>query len=318
MITTTIALSVMTLAGGTERAPAQPQQPHRWAYCDQEAYINGIQFRGGGMAGNGWDGSGQNSTTIYFHIENTTNDFSMGQRPAILAALEIWSDVVRINFVEIGVPNANRSIDFRFVTGNHCNIEPDECGDSDCPFDGQGGVLAHAGFPPGVGSQCVDPMEESWAGNVHFDEAEFWEADDGNSGFSLALIAAHEVGHALGLTHDTGGGGPHIMRPSFNSADSFQIPSNSDRFHIGSGYAAGQGSILPFEQGGIWVAPNWPFAQLGIQTAPFTTVGAAVSAVPPLTTGVPINIGAGSYPTPVTLNRPCTINAIDGTVTIGQ
>lgn len=318
MLTTSIALSVMSLAGRAEGGATQPQQPVRRAVCDQEAYIDGFQQRGGGMAGDGWDGGGANSVTIFFHVENTTNDIGAGQRAAMIAGLQTWADIVQIHFVEIGVPNRNRSIDFRFATGNHCAVEGDECGDADCPFDGSGGVLAHAGFPPGVSSQCVSPMEETWAGNVHFDDAEAWSQDGEVSGFSMALIAAHEVGHAIGLTHDTGGGGPHIMRPTFNDTDVLQAPSFSDSFSVLLGYAAGAGSVTTFESGGIWVVPSFPLGQLGIQAAPFTSISAAVNALPPFNSGITINVGAGSYPAPVTITQPCTISSIGGTVTIGQ
>ncbi|MFI4898569.1 MAG: matrixin family metalloprotease [Phycisphaerales bacterium JB059] len=313
----TTTLIAVTGAVHAEAPPQNPDQANRWGLCDMEGFIGGVQLRGGGMAGSGWDGSGANATTVYFRIENSTSDLGAGQRAAILAGLQIWADIVQIDFVEIGVANANRSIDFRFVTGNHCSQEPDECGDADCAFDGPNGVLAHAGFPPGVNSACVDPMEETWAGNVHFDDDEPWEQDDAGPGFSMALIAAHEVGHAIGLTHDTGGGGPHIMRPLFSDTDGLQAPSASDTLHLWSGYAAGTGAVVTLEEGGLWVNGNWTLTELGLPGAPFNTIVEAENAIPPFA-DVDINVSAGSYPQSVTFNRPCTINAIGGTVVIGQ
>ena len=107
-------------------------------------------------------------------------------------ALKYWSDASALKFRETH-PNSNADLKIKFGSGYH--------GDS-YPFDGPGGVLAHAFFPED--------------GEVHFDEDETF-TDKKKDGTDLKIIAVHEFGHALGLEHSLEQGA--IMNPYYQGYD---------------------------------------------------------------------------------------------------
>ncbi|KAL6114917.1 mmp11 [Pungitius sinensis] len=93
-------------------------------------------------------------------------------------ALKIWSDVTPLTFTEVQGPKADIRIDFtRYWHGDNL------------PFDGPGGILAHAFFP-----------KTHRQGDIHFDYDEAWTLGN-HMGTDLLQVAAHEFGHVLGLQH---------------------------------------------------------------------------------------------------------------------
>ncbi|KAM5245967.1 stromelysin-2-like [Ctenodactylus gundi] len=96
---------------------------------------------------------------------------------AIEQALKVWEQVTPLTFSRLYRGEADMMISFAVREHGDFN-----------PFDGPGQTLAHA-YAPGPGL----------SGDVHFDDDERWTKD--TSGTNLFLVAAHEVGHALGLAH---------------------------------------------------------------------------------------------------------------------
>lgn len=130
----------------------------------------------------------------YGFVNHTTDLTVAGQEAAIEAALATWASVVPLRFERVADCgydfNDSRcpSPDIRvsFGTGSHA-------GSGDPAFDGPGGTVAHAYYPP--------PNGITAAGDAHFDDAEWWTTTGG--GVDLESIALHELGHSLGLAHAT-------------------------------------------------------------------------------------------------------------------
>uniref|UniRef100_A0A3B4ASW5 Peptidase metallopeptidase domain-containing protein n=1 Tax=Periophthalmus magnuspinnatus TaxID=409849 RepID=A0A3B4ASW5_9GOBI len=115
---------------------------------------------------------------ITYRITQYTPDLSQRQVDATIAqAFELYSDVIPLNFKQIYSGTADIMILFK--GGYHGDFYP---------FDGAGGVLAHANSPG-----------RNQGGDTHFDDDETWTLTQ--RGVNLLLVAAHEFGHALGLDH---------------------------------------------------------------------------------------------------------------------
>lgn len=108
-------------------------------------------------------------------------------------ALKVWSEAAPLTFHEVGGASADVSVEFLRLAHQDGH-----------PFDGRGGMVAHAFFPG-------DPQR---AGHVHFDSDEDWtfrSPDD--YGTDLFAVAVHEFGHSLGLSHSPAK--RSIMRPYY-------------------------------------------------------------------------------------------------------
>jgi len=95
----------------------------------------------------------------------------------VAQAFQTWASRTHFSFSQAqGVSNADIKIGFH--RGNH--------GDGN-PFDGTGGILAHAFAPTD--------------GRFHYDADESWSVGVRQGAFDLQTVALHEIGHLLGLGH---------------------------------------------------------------------------------------------------------------------
>jgi len=118
------------------------------------------------------------SSNITYRFANYTSDLSQSaQRSAIETAMFWWRSASAVSFSEV---SSGENITLGFYSGDH--------GDG-YPFDGASNVLAHAFYP-------------NYGGDLHFDDAETWSTSS-SSGIHLTTVAAHELGHSMGLAHSS-------------------------------------------------------------------------------------------------------------------
>jgi len=147
------------------------------------------------------------TNNLTYGFQEFTSDLPNNQIiRAMEQALALWGAVTPLCFRRVAI-TANPDIIIRFVTGSH--------GDG-APFDGAGGVLAHAFYPP-VPPNPPTPIQ----GDSHFDDAETWTVTipPPAGTIDLVTVAAHEFGHALGLGHSGVSGA--LMAPFYSGPQRF-------------------------------------------------------------------------------------------------
>ncbi|XP_076875369.1 collagenase 3-like [Brachyhypopomus gauderio] len=141
---------------------------------------------------------------LTYRIENYTPDMTQAEvDDSIQRALQVWAHVTPLKFTRIYSGTADIMISFG--RGSHGDFYP---------FDGPGGTLAHA-FAPSAGI----------GGDAHFDEDEHFTFRSTN-GYILFLVAAHEFGHSLGLSHSSDPGALMYPMYIYRDPNSFVLPKD--------------------------------------------------------------------------------------------
>lgn len=143
---------------------------------------------------------------ITYRITLYTPDLTQSQVDTTIAqAFKLYSDVIPLNFKQIYSGTADIMILFK--GGYHGDFYP---------FDGRGGVLAHANSPG-----------RNQGGDTHFDDDETWTLTQ--RGVNLLLVAAHEFGHALGLDHSRDRNA--LMFPTYKyvNTNGYRLPDDDRR-----------------------------------------------------------------------------------------
>jgi len=123
------------------------------------------------------------SASLTYHFVNGTPDIAGSlEEIEVEKSFAEWATYVLLTFTETASAGLTKSLDILWGAGDHGDI---------FPFDGPGGVLAHAFFP-------APPNPETIGGDMHFDEDETWSL---TVDFHMFAVALHEAGHSLGLSH---------------------------------------------------------------------------------------------------------------------
>jgi hypothetical protein len=137
-----------------------------------------------------WD-----KTDITYAFANGTDQLPGDTEYDVISrAFALWDDQTPLTFTRVS-DTSTADIVVSWEVGDH--------GDGD-PFDGPGDVLAHASFP--------NPYDKSQV-FLHFDDDEQW-VDSDTQDVDLETVAAHEIGHTLGLAHSSDPNA--LMYPSYS------------------------------------------------------------------------------------------------------
>jgi hypothetical protein len=117
----------------------------------------------------------------YYFINGTDQLPGDTEQNVIKQAFALWAAQAPLTFTQVS-DQSQADIVIGWAAGDH--------GDGD-PFDGPGDVLAHSSFPNPYNDRQVF---------LHFDDDEHW-VDSTTGDVDLETVAAHEIGHTLGLDH---------------------------------------------------------------------------------------------------------------------
>ncbi|CAL1573971.1 unnamed protein product [Knipowitschia caucasica] len=151
------------------------------------------------LFGNKWQ-----KNALTYRIENYTPDMPKAEvDDSIEKALGVWAKVTPLRFTRLHSGTADIMISFG--SGDHGDFYP---------FDGPDGTLAHA-FAPSTGI----------GGDAHFDDDENFTYRS-TSGYVLFMVAAHEFGHSLGLSHSNDPGALMYPTYTYSNPNTFVLPQD--------------------------------------------------------------------------------------------
>ncbi|XP_060791406.1 stromelysin-3 isoform X2 [Neoarius graeffei] len=176
--------------------PDYPSKQENFYHVVRRGGLYGGRHRGKRFA---YLTKGWNKTNFTYAILRAPQQMNLEKVQQVFReAIQVWSSVTPLTFTEVRRGRADITIDFvRYEHGDKL------------PFDGPGGILAHAFFP-----------RSHRQGEVHFDYDEHWTLGNG-MGTDLLQVAVHEFGHTLGLQHSNDLGS--VMSPFYSYSYPLQL-----------------------------------------------------------------------------------------------
>ena len=156
---------------------------------------------------------------------------------------DIWPNLT-VNFIPAENSDDGDELPNQIVPGDVYNL-PHEKGLGDIRFAMHGPIsaLAHASFPT-VPSRLGEVG--TIGGDIHFDPTDSWriDADTTEMAYSVRRVAAHEVGHSLGLAHyhgnwqpETDANGNTVFNegdaPTYIGQNYLMFPVSKDSYNLG-------------------------------------------------------------------------------------
>jgi hypothetical protein len=191
-----IPLLILTLACNalTPASPSASSEP-QYRYDDLPTKANESSIIAEYQAISQWS----TLDLSYYFVNGTEKLEGEIERDLVRRAFDLWASQTPLTFTE-AASESDANIVIGWASGNH--------GDGDA-FDGPGDVLAHASFP--------NPYDDRQV-FLHFDDDERW-VDSNTRNVDLLTVAAHEIGHTLGLAHSNDPGA--LMFPSYDGPRRF-------------------------------------------------------------------------------------------------
>ncbi|KAB1272887.1 Neutrophil collagenase [Camelus dromedarius] len=157
----------------------------------------------------------KHTNLTYRIINQTTNLTNDVVERYIEEAFQLWKNASSLNITRVLQGEAD--IKIAFFQRDH--------GDNS-PFDGPNGILAHAFQPgPGIGGDVHFDAEEMWT-NTSKVHLEPFTTHACVADYNLYLVAAHEFGHSLGLSHSTDPGALMYPTYSFHEPSTYVLPQD--------------------------------------------------------------------------------------------